>query len=56
MMRMQRGPSQHCCLLIFVSVQALTAHSIFAQARPSADTFVSSATPKINYGPVSPWP
>jgi hypothetical protein len=51
MMRMQREPSQHSCLLIFVSVLALTAHSIVAQAPPSADTFVSSATPKINYGP-----
>jgi N-acetylneuraminic acid mutarotase len=36
------------CLLFAVILIALP---LFAQAPPSADTFVSSATPKLNYGP-----
>lgn len=35
------------CLLLV----ALVVEPLLAQAPPSADTFVSSATPKINYGP-----
>lgn len=53
-MNVQIKATQHCCLLIFVSLvalTALTALSSVAQALTSADTFVSSATPKINYGP-----
>jgi hypothetical protein len=30
---------------------ALTCLPLLAQAPPSADTFVSSSTPKVNYGP-----
>jgi hypothetical protein len=35
------------CLLWF----ALLSLPLFAQAPPSADTFVSNSTPKLNYGP-----
>ena len=51
MMSPQIKAPQRCCLLIFVSLVALTELSSVAQAPPSSDTFVSSATPKINYGP-----
>ncbi len=35
------------CLLLL----ALATQPLLAQAPPSADTFVSSSTPKVNYGP-----
>src|SRR5579884_1512120 len=45
---------QHCRIFRSSSILALfliCSISLFAQAPPSADTFVSSATPKTNYGP-----
>ncbi len=37
-----------CGAVLFIAVAA---SPLFAQAPPSQDTFVSSATPKVNYGP-----
>jgi hypothetical protein len=37
-------------LLVVIAISLLSAYTLAQQAPPSADTFVSSATPKINYG------
>ena len=50
MLRLQEKALQGRRLLILVGLVTLTALSSVAQAPPSADTFVSSATPKVNYG------
>ena len=50
MLRLQKEASQDRRLFILVGLVTLTALSSVAQAPPSADTFVSSATPKVNYG------
>jgi hypothetical protein len=39
-----------CCVVIFVLAVAMFATTTQAQAPPSADTYVSSSTPKTNYG------
>ena len=50
MLRLHAKASQAGRLSILVGLVTLTALSSVAQAPPSADTFVSSATPKVNYG------
>jgi len=51
MLRLQTKGSQGRRLFILVGLVTLSALSSVAQAPPSADTFVSSTTPKVNYGP-----
>jgi hypothetical protein len=51
MLRLQAKASQGRRLFVLVGLVTLIALSSVAQAPPSADTFVSSATPKVNYGP-----
>ncbi len=51
MLRSQAKASQGRRLFILVGLVTLTALPSVAQAPPSADTFVSSTTPKVNYGP-----